>query len=365
MNKGLTKDYTKSIKGIAIIMMIFHHMFRTPSMYKGFSVSFYPFPESMVNNILTYFKLCVGTYAFLSGYGLTKSWKNEKIKKKKESLSSFFITRYVKTFFSFWIVFILSNIVCQIIDGFATKVYLPKGLNLTGCFNILIGFLGLGRIFTLDQLCYEWWYMSAYIVFILLTPILYENIKKHGAMAVGLVIVILPRIFGISFMGGTWPLSFVMPVFLGIVCENSNVFEKISEKKLFQTSSLKIFNRLFASFILLWISYHLYMNLSFELYWEVMYGVVPMLAVISFYLMLSTFPYIFVKVLMFFGEYSMGIYLTHTIIRTYLKKYLYSIPHFIPSSIALLLISLIVSIFVEKISNKAYSFLKRRLFDAH
>ena len=156
MDKGLTKKDTKAIKGIVIIMMLFHHMFRVPIIYKDFSPNFFPFTEIRVNDITTFFKLCVGTFAFLSGFGLAKSWENRN--KRGDNLSNFWVKRYWKTFISYWIIFFGSCIVCQILDGLAISTYFSDGFSINNFTGFLISFLGLSRLFGTGQLCNEWWY---------------------------------------------------------------------------------------------------------------------------------------------------------------------------------------------------------------
>ena len=86
-----TLNDTTKCKGIAIMMMLFHHMFLAPDRYKGFTLDFSPFAESSVNTFANFFKICVGVYVFLSAYGLTCSYN-----KWNNGNSRFLAYRYFK-----------------------------------------------------------------------------------------------------------------------------------------------------------------------------------------------------------------------------------------------------------------------------
>ncbi len=70
-----TKDDTLKVKGVAIILMLFHHCFLNAARYEGQIVSFSPFNEADVNYWCLFFKICVPIFVFLSAYGITISYK--------------------------------------------------------------------------------------------------------------------------------------------------------------------------------------------------------------------------------------------------------------------------------------------------
>lgn len=70
MKQGLTKNDSLAIKGLAIILMLFHHLYCTANRFKGFEIDFTPFSQTFVVNISFMFKVCVSLFAFITGYGL-------------------------------------------------------------------------------------------------------------------------------------------------------------------------------------------------------------------------------------------------------------------------------------------------------
>ena len=74
----LTKEETNICKGIAIIMMLFHHLFNDFEEYAGFVVDYSPFTAERLTFlailskicVAILSKICVAIFVFLSGYGM-------------------------------------------------------------------------------------------------------------------------------------------------------------------------------------------------------------------------------------------------------------------------------------------------------
>ena len=159
------KEKTLGMKGMAIIIMLFHHCFLS-GRYTEYEMIFYPLQESFVNQLATFSKICVSIFAFLSGYGLYLNYQETKL-----SDSKWVCTRYIKTFSNYWFVMILFSIISQIIDNRFISTYFQKGI-VNGIAFFLTDFLGLANLFGTSSLIGTWWYMSAALVFILLTPVI-------------------------------------------------------------------------------------------------------------------------------------------------------------------------------------------------
>jgi peptidoglycan/LPS O-acetylase OafA/YrhL len=82
-------------------------------------------------------------------------------------------------------------------------------------------------------------------------------------------------------------------------------------------------------------------------FWEIRYGVFPVLIILYLYEYVVDIPLIN-KILQCLGKHSLNIFLIHQFIRTnYLNNFIYSFKHFIIIGIVLLVTSLIVSILIE------------------
>ena len=71
-----SKDDTLCMKGIAILILFFHHNYLGPDLAGSNSpISFYPFSQSQIMYIAKLLKICVGMFVFLTGYGMLASVK--------------------------------------------------------------------------------------------------------------------------------------------------------------------------------------------------------------------------------------------------------------------------------------------------
>ena len=114
--KEFSKSNSLALKGIAIIMMVFHHLFRKKTLYEGYFISFFPFNEQFVLDISTMFKICVSIFAFITGYGLQKSLRNldKDYNWSNKQTYKWISNRLIKMMSSFWLIALLSYIICQI-----------------------------------------------------------------------------------------------------------------------------------------------------------------------------------------------------------------------------------------------------------
>lgn len=123
--KEFNKKNTLAIKGIAIMLMIFHHTLREDYLWGDCKVSFYPLGKELVTNLCFLSKICVSMFAFLTGYGLTLSLKklSSKYEWKRKEIYVWISNRIIKLISNFFIVAILAYIICQIIDGYTGQVF--------------------------------------------------------------------------------------------------------------------------------------------------------------------------------------------------------------------------------------------------
>ena len=140
-------------------MMMFHHCFRTTDLFDGYKVSFFPFTKDFVVTASLSFKMCVSIFAFITGYGLILSLKklNEKYEWTNKQIGKWTLKRLIKTLSGYWIIVLLSLIICQIINGRTEEILFENGF-INGIVQVIINFLGLGHIMNVDNLCHTWWY---------------------------------------------------------------------------------------------------------------------------------------------------------------------------------------------------------------
>ena len=182
-----TKKDTMAMKGIAIIMMIIHHCFFETSRYEGYNIVFAPLNERYTVIIASFFKICVGIFVFLSGFGITKSIikiSNGRLA-DKQTLKKVVFKTYIALMFGFIFVFILSQLFCWFANKGQIEIYKSNNIFNSISYFIADG-LGLANLFGTPTLNGTWWYMSLAIIIVVITPLLYNLIKKYGLTAVNL-----------------------------------------------------------------------------------------------------------------------------------------------------------------------------------
>lgn len=339
---SFSKQDSLAIKGAAILLMLCLHCFRVPELYAGFPVNFAPFPEDLINRICAYGKVCVGIFAFISGYGLSKAYRDM----PDRDLSRACLSRYYKSIRAFWPIYLLCLLAGVVIDGRTMQVYCSGGLG-RSALNLLLGGLGLNHLFRTPMFVNEWWYLSAMVVFIFITPLLQRMVSRYGWALPVFLLVALPRILSIGFQGGTEIFTFFSPLLLGVIFAQYGLFEKfwsLGPKRPAAGRLCKLLLTGCAAFL----GYKAYFLLPADQYWEVYYGLIPLSFLLFFHTLVKGVP-VLEDLFVFLGKHSGNIYFIHTVfLYVYLKKPLYSMPWFGLTPLALLALSLGFSMVLEE-----------------
>lgn len=352
-NKSFTIDDSLKIKGVAILFMIFHHLFRLVNFSKGFDVDFFPITIGRTAQIATFFKICVPMFAFLSGYGLLASYKKMKNKDK------FYISRYLKLMPVFWVVAIISYIFVQFYSNDFVNIFFKNGIY-NGVPSVLLNFLGLSGLLGTENFCDNWWYIGASFVFIFLLPIIYNAAKKYGWLNVGISIVVIPRILGIPKVSTVTALPFIFSFFLGMCFNELKLFDKICNLKI-----NKLIKFLFY-LVLLLVLYLIHTHFPRDIFWELHLGIIPVVVIIFLYEYVIKLP-IISYLLKKLGEHSYIMFLIHGIILQYFKKIIYSFGHMFVITLVLTLISYLLSVLITFIMkhtgyNKLFNNIEKKYF---
>lgn len=198
---------TNSNKGIALILILWHHLF-------------YEHPEYGLTVLATakLAKVCVGIFVILSGYGLSESVKNKHI-----DLFAFYRKRLTKLYLNYWIIaaiFIPIGIIFMdrsLESVFDNHEYLKLAIQMIG----LHMFTGVGFGYNAS-----WWFMSLIVVLYLFFPFIYKIMQKYPYyfMLFSLVIMFLP----LPYFSILKP--WILPFTLGVYLSNTNGFSVIIER---------------------------------------------------------------------------------------------------------------------------------------
>lgn len=339
---AFTKKDSRALKGVAILMMMWHHCF-LPGRFEAYRINFFPFQQSQVVNIAVFCKICVSLFTFISGYGLYFAYQKKKA--AGEHTGNWLVKRLVKMLSSYWFVVVLSWIVCMIIDRRPYHFYQFETSPFVGFWNMAIDFLGLSNLTGIGRFGEDWWYISAAIAFILLLPLLDASLEKFGCVCTMGVLFLFPRMTN-GFLGGVHFLSF-LPIFcLGMIFAKKDVFAKWQEL-MRRSGKWKKALIVLALIVLALIIYKLYYHLQLKKWWDVKFNVFPLAVIILCYTLGNLLPAL-KSVLAFFGKHATNIWLIHAFIRhTYTEAFTYGFGHFAVIIAVLFVISLVLSIVIE------------------
>lgn len=238
-NNAFTKDHTEVAKGIAIILMLTHHLFAFPDRIKiGEYISILEIKNINLEFFIGGFgKICVGMYLFLSGYGMYFV-----LRKKGEFKFIDSYNQLKKLYFNYWIVFILFIPITFIFS-----------YNKFDLFEFILNFIGLGSTYNK-----EWWFFRVYVELIILFPVMHKMLGSRVvlgfiktfsifslAFAFNVTFKVVPEL---EFIKQIWIYNEVYNVLLwqctfsvGYLCAKFDLYKRI--KQLLYT--IKLDNKIF------------------------------------------------------------------------------------------------------------------------
>lgn len=171
MSLLLTKNNTSQIKGIAILCMVFYHLFAFPERIPTDNIS-----QWMGNPITKAFQICVPIYLFMAGYGL------QCIAIKKGIITLYDIwKRLKKLYLSFWwiaIPFISIGIIIHYYSIFPVN-------------NLILNLIGMKSSFN-----GEWWFYYLYVELLLVFYFISKlKVKRNTYILIMIFILIMTRFF--------------------------------------------------------------------------------------------------------------------------------------------------------------------------
>lgn len=334
---GFSKIDSLKIKGIAILLMMFHHCFGGVNRFNGYDISFYPFSQAQFVKISWSFKICVSIFAFITAYGLTLSLK--KHLEYDNNYYHWYLQRLIKLLSGYWFVVIIFCLICEVFGRQVSNIFFNHGL-LQGIFYLFLQAMGVSYLFATPLLNGTWWYMSAAVIFVLLIPLLhYIATKKYGTaiLLVGTILIFRIHQDSIGFPGGESPYTYLYILCIGTLA---------AEKNWLLSSSKGVF-KFFIDTILMYLVYRVYLVVPVELFWEFTWNLVPFFLIVYCWKWIICIPVID-KILIFLGRHSINIFLVHTFIRDhFFHDFIYSLKYFWLIIIVLLGTSVLLSILIE------------------
>lgn len=181
------KKESQLIKGIAIIAMFYHHFFGFPTWLapESYFVHTYIGERCIESDIASFCKICVAIYAFVSGYALfVQKYDIKNIKS---------LLKRILTFLgSYWVIFL----VFLIFGIMFNEPFPPIDRFLLQCIGVSTATVFDWSYFNAIHPVFAW-YVSFYILFIVISPLLAKLCKYNFIIDLFLISGIL---FGVNYL---------------------------------------------------------------------------------------------------------------------------------------------------------------------
>ncbi len=352
------------LKGVAVILMLMHHLFANTSVCQEYGVIYLWVPEKIITQIAWFGKECVAIFAFISAYGLTLNYINS----KNTTTNQWCINRLLKLYKGYWFIYIFSGLVAIVAKY--NPYYCDK--TLVSYVYGIIDFFGINNVFRTPSLNGAWWYMEVAIEVILLIPLATVLFAKMGCVPTLLITLLVSKILGVNLEflpsnGNNSFVAFFLIIMLGISCAKFNLINKIiqlfSSKSIFYRFLLCIINT-----ALLFVMFKLYITLPANIFYDINYGLTSFILIIWLKLYIINIP-LLKQALLVIGENSMNIFLIHIFIRSiYAANLTFSFKYWELILLFLLVSSLLISILLDflkkllhynEVIDKLFNILKR------
>lgn len=346
-----TKEHTMQMKGIAIIILLFHHCFLNAQRWatvpyeklattKGwgyYPISFTPFSSHTIQYLASFSKICVAMFVFMTGYGMWVSYESQK---KKTTMSNYIKKRMVTLMTGFLIIFVVTEILA-IPTGRFIEVY---GHDFRSVVYMIIDALGLAKLLGTPLFCLTWWYMSLAIVLIMIFPFVHSIMEKYQWVVV-VASIIVPRACG--FGQSTDLFRYLLAYTLGMYFAQHDLLARIKEKFMEQNVAGKLLSlivSLIGLAVIIKCRQNAWIGWKYLDFWD---GFAAMYVIVNSYIYILNGKWI-VKGLGFLGKHSMNIFLIHSFYRdVFFHEFTYSFYYAWLDYIVLMAISLVTSIVLE------------------
>ena len=344
MNKIFTKEDTLLVKGMAILFMLFYHLFETYERVNSLGVIYAPLSEDIFLMISGFGNICVAVFAFLSAYGISKKL----ISLEAADLRSWYkvsVKRYLKLLVGFLCIYASVTLLWFYKFDYV-KLY---GKGWQGALCGLLDAFGLAQVAGTPTLCETWWYMEIAIIIIFITPILLKVVKSMGNYSI-IVGVLLPLIVELPFDFK----RYYFVILFGVVAAHEEWFERANLDRYLKWARIIAGIVLFAALVVIRQNYFVYNNFAYLLDGAI--------AVFFAWFMKELFGGIpgVKQILRFLGKHSMNIYFIHSFICMIIyQEFVYSFRYAGLIFVVLLAICLVYSVCLEGIKKSVIRLWKK------
>lgn len=217
IKKCFDKKDTLVVKGIAILLMLFYHLFESRELLETLHVNHAPFSRNTFLTLSGYGNICVAVFVFLSSYGITRGLMGEEGLTPARMMEGA-AKRCGRLMCNFAVMYLSVNLL-----WFRYFDYVGLyGRGWQGGMLGIVDMLGLAQFFGTPTMNMTWWYMAPAILIIFGAPFLYMLVKKIGKYAL-IPAVLLP----LAVVLNESVERYLVTAALGAVAAQENWFERL------------------------------------------------------------------------------------------------------------------------------------------
>lgn len=323
----LTKNDTVFLKGIAVLLLLIHHLFYiNDGYYDDFTIAGQP----VVQTIGAVSKVCVAIFVFLSGYGLVRSNSSNKF-----SVSTFYAKGLTKLYANYWLIYFL---------------FVPWGIlffhRIVYRTPLDVGIDIMGFACSLGTPTYNptWWFYSCILPLYLLFPILRRFLfcwKYSVLLFVGaFVMMYVPALFLLE------PIRvYFMNFVAGMLFARYDILTRILSFRFYNHSIVWSLALLCA---IIWRQYGCFIT-------GVYFDLILVLGGVFLFVTIRRNKVIKSKFMLFMGKHSFNIFLFHTFIfYLYFPQFIYTTGNPVIIFFSLLISCIIISWGIERLKQILY-----------
>lgn len=332
-----SKDETVKVKGIAILLLMFHHLFYNVERVTQSGMRFLWYSEEQIQPIAIAARICVWIFVFLSAYGLTYSYNKNR---QTETTLQFMVKHWLSLMKTYWVVYIVIFVAYFAIVGNPMQIYNNSIISLG------LDFMGWANFFDTPMILSVWWYMCFAQILVFLIPIFDSYCEKFGMAGyiIGFfVLQYLPE--GIqSAYSGLYSNYFLVAI-LAVICVKNQLLDRMLDNKKSGIKNVAECMGLFLVIVFLLIFKYKFAEFD---QWQINSFISGLAA---FLIVIIVSKYLQGKILVgwlnFLGKHSGNMFMIHAFFYLYLKEILYWSHNTVISYFTLVLLSVISSIGIE------------------
>ena len=317
----ISKGDTTAIKGIAILLMLWHHLFLSTDEYGAWA-----------NSFAAIAKVCVALFLFVSGYGLTKQFSKLEEPYIKNTVR-FLVRRYVNFFLPYWFCFVIVVAVGNLC-GFTFYDAYPESRNTLKCFLLDVwGQMGYSSYLK------AWWFNKMILQLYLIFPLLYLIVRNKYAAIVGLIAIVPLQLNALKVPGNIFFLvEGGLPAFyLGMLMAKWRIVPDLGKKK------WRIVMLLFSVSLCVGLAF-VHLKAGIGSYGAILVRALLACSVIVFYMSIQGNWFGFLG---FFGKYATIMYLVHVLFLKLIPNVIYGARFAVLIFVVFMAISLVAAMLID------------------